>query len=135
MNRVLQKLGRVPDDPGHIPRGVDYRVPFTALERREAAVPVADQLLDLGKQVGVGPTSVEERHGVPGAGQHATRNRGQRENMAGLDNVGGHCVGRHCSLNGACPVRRRNTGIDTDRGLNGQGEIGFFTHGVFHHRR
>jgi hypothetical protein len=73
--------------------------------------------------------------GVPGAGQHAARHGGQRENVSRLHDVRRYRVGRHGGLHGAGPVGGGNAGINTLGGLDRQGEIGFLPPRLGHHRR
>ena len=60
-DRAAQQLGRGANHTRHVAGRVDHRVPLTPLERREPAVAVAAQLLDLGKELGVRLATVEER--------------------------------------------------------------------------
>jgi hypothetical protein len=53
---------------GRVPGVVDHDVPAASAKRLDVVVPVTDQLLDLGEQVRVGASPVEERQRVP-AGQ------------------------------------------------------------------
>ena len=62
---VGEQLGRLAHDARQVARGIDHDVPVAALERREVAVAVAAQLLDVGKELRVGLAAVEQRHLVP----------------------------------------------------------------------
>ena len=65
LDRVAQQLDRLPEDPRHVAARVDDAVPASARERVERAVAVADEMLDLRKQLGVRLAAREDRHLVP----------------------------------------------------------------------
>ena len=60
LGRAAQQLRGGAHDTRHVPGGVDDRVPGASLKRREVAVPVAAQLLRLGKELRAGLAAVEE---------------------------------------------------------------------------
>src|SRR5215212_8826668 len=55
-----QYFGRRPDDARHVAAGVDHRVPPSSPQGREAPIPIALELLDLGEQVWLPEPTVEE---------------------------------------------------------------------------
>jgi hypothetical protein len=61
-HRSPEQLGALPHPTREDRRVVDYRVPLAPLEGGEVVVAVADQGLDVGKEMRCGPTAVEQRH-------------------------------------------------------------------------
>ncbi len=58
---VAQVRGGVADQPRHVARDVDARVPVATVERRETTVPIAEDVLGLRKETGVRLAAVEQR--------------------------------------------------------------------------
>ena len=72
---------------------------------------------------------------MPGAAQHTAGIRHQRENMAGLDQITGPGVARHCRLNSTGTVRSRDASRHAYSGLNGEGKLGSEAGGVLLHHQ
>ena len=70
------------------------------------------------------PGQIAARFGVAGAGQHTAILRHQREDVAGLHQIGGLGMGRHRSLHGDGAVGGGDAGGHPFRRLDGDGEGG-----------
>lgn len=96
---VGEQACRIVHDPRHIARGVDDRVPATALQRAKLAVTVAAQMLDVRKHIRSGLAAVKERQlvAVLERGAHSMRaeeTRAAEEQDTQL--APGRCIGGEC---------------------------------------
>ena len=100
LDAVAQRTRGVADEPRDVARHVEAGVPAAAVERAEAAVAVADDVLDLREDPGVRAAAVEQRRLV--AGSERRLDERAADELGAAENEDLH-------TSSATPARRRST--------------------------